>query len=95
MQCYFCHKNVEVIDRIGREERCSHCYGDLHVCMNCEFYDESAYNECRETQAERVVEKEVSNFCDYFQMRSGNLAGKSKADAVSEAKKKLEGLFKK
>jgi len=42
--------------------------------------------------AERVLEKEAANFCDYFQM-----AGKpySAGGKSSEAKRKLEELFKK
>lgn len=98
--CFFCHKDIEITDRIGRRETCPHCGLDLHICRNCEFYDSTAYNECREPQAERVVDKEKSNFCDYFSPSSfpsplGERAGVRGSDPVAEAKKKLEGLFKK
>ena len=93
MQCYFCKKSVVVTDRIGRRETCPHCDGDLHICRNCTFYDQSAYNECRETSADRVLEKESSNFCDYFSMEEGGHG--VVIDPAAEAKKKLEEMFKK
>lgn len=90
--CYACGAEIRVVERVGRGESCPKCGRDLHSCRNCEFYDPNAYNECREPVAERVVDKERSNFCDMFQMASERLKEPSKAD---ESKKKLEGLFKK
>ena len=90
--CFSCGEGVTVSGRVGRTESCSHCGADLHCCRNCEFYDPVAYNECRETQAERVVEKERSNFCDFFQLAvKPYLMKKQEPDA----KKKLEELFRK
>jgi hypothetical protein len=52
-----------------------------------------SYNECREPQAERVVDKEKSNFCDFFTpRRSGAAAG---APSKDDLLKKLDDLFKK
>lgn len=51
---------------VGRGARCQRCGADLRCCSNCRFYDASAYNECGEPSAERVVEKDRANFCDYF-----------------------------
>ncbi|MDL1872319.1 hypothetical protein FBR05_08940 [Deltaproteobacteria bacterium PRO3] len=92
--CHHCGKTSESGDRIGRNETCPHCGDDLHVCYNCQHYDPKAYNECQETQAERVLEKDKANFCDYFApsdraMRAGE--DKKKDDA----KAKLDALFKK
>ena len=39
--------------------------------MNCRFYDSSAYNDCSEPAADRVVEKDKANFCDYFSAGAG------------------------
>lgn len=55
-------KELTVADRIGRAETCPSCGADLKCCRNCAFHDERAYNQCREPQAERVLEKERSNF---------------------------------
>jgi hypothetical protein len=49
-------------------------------------------NECRENQADRVVEKERSNFCDYFRPRLGAGTGMS---AQEKAKAAADALFKK
>ncbi len=94
MQCYFCKNYLAVTDRIGRQESCSHCGNDLHICKNCDFYDVTAYNECRESQADRVVDKEKANFCDYFTPGRG-MACHARTNSVTDAKKKLEQLFKK
>jgi hypothetical protein len=32
----------------------------------CQFYDPNTYNQCKEPIAERIVEKEKANFCDFF-----------------------------
>ncbi|MBI2335697.1 MAG: hypothetical protein HYU97_02910 [Deltaproteobacteria bacterium] len=93
MQCHHCQKNSEVGDRVGRRETCAHCGWDLHVCYNCQHYDKSSYNECRETQADRVLEKEKSNFCDYFSPSQGDK--KPGKDSTLDAKAKLAALFKK
>lgn len=81
-------------ERVGRRESCPKCGADLHCCRNCRFYDPTVYNECRETQAERVVEKEKSNFCDYFELAEGGVAGRESTEVLT-AKKRLAGLFKK
>lgn len=73
---------------------CDRCRADVHVCRNCKFYDPKAYNECHEPQAERVVEKDRRNRCDFFVLAIGPL-GSSNVDAEkAAAKKKLEDLFK-
>ncbi len=64
--CYSCKSEIDVSECVSRSDVCPDCDADLHCCRNCCFYDEGLYNECRETQAERVVDKERSNFCDFF-----------------------------
>lgn len=88
--CFSCGK--EVPDQVGRGEDCPSCGADLHCCRNCRFYDPAVYNECREPQAERVLEKERSNFCDWFSPGEGAAAVR---DKTLDARKKLEELFKK
>jgi hypothetical protein len=63
------------------------------VCRNCAHHDPAAYNECRESNAERVLEKERSNRCDYF--RPGNRADGEQNPAQANAKSELEKLFQK
>jgi hypothetical protein len=65
----------------------------VRVCLNCNHHDRSAYNECREPQAERVLDKDRRNQCDYFSLRQGaRPGGTSPAD---DARKRLDDLFKK
>jgi hypothetical protein len=58
----------------------------------CQFYDVKAYNECREPQADRVKDKEIANFCDYFKIGSpGTNPDQERQDALAKA----AALFKK
>jgi len=79
---------------VGRTETCDGCGADLHVCRNCDFYDTAAYNACRESRAERVLEKDRSNFCDWFRGRAG-VPTKGKDDRQETARKGLDALFRK
>jgi predicted RNA-binding Zn-ribbon protein involved in translation (DUF1610 family) len=90
--CFSCGKELKIVESVGRGEACPHCGADMHCCRNCEFYDPNAYNECREPMAERVLEKDRSNFCDYFQMAEKSYSAEGKS---SEAKRKLDELFTK
>ncbi len=90
--CHQCKKAIEDDIFAGRQTQCPSCGADLHCCMNCSFYDPGSYNDCREPQAERVLDKNRSNFCDFFKFRQGrNHSG----DTGSTAKEKLDTLFKK
>ena len=91
MICYSCGKETGFKEFVGRGDVCPHCRRDARVCKNCQFYDPKVYNECREPSAERVVEKEKSNFCDQFTMKSGGTGSATKLDPKAAA----EALFKK
>jgi hypothetical protein len=91
--CHHCKASLTAIDgRVGRSETCDACGWDVHVCYNCRHYDRASYNECREPMAERVLDKDRRNFCDYFSL--GRTAETSAADEKSAALKKLNDLFK-
>ena len=92
MNCVFCGEHIGGMNRVGRNDTCSRCGRDLRSCRQCKFYDQDAYNECREVSAERVVDKERANFCDYFVLKGSLL---KKVDKSKDAKKALEALFKK
>lgn len=90
--CFSCGKEIPVSGIIGRRDECSRCRADVHVCKNCEFYDPKVYNECRETSADVVREKDRANFCDYFSPRQGGGGLEDKKAALRAA---AEALFKK
>ena len=96
--CYHCGKEVKLEHKVSFREQCSYCCQDLHICKNCQFYDESAYNECRESSAEPVREKERNNHCEYFVPSSpsagvGGLSARSAQRA--EHLQKAHALFAK
>lgn len=82
-KCFSCNNVIEIDRRPARNETCPKCTADLKACLNCSFFDEDAYNECHETQAESVVDKDTANFCEFF----------SFMDSVGEeTKEELENL---
>jgi hypothetical protein len=89
--CWHCGNTLGALD-YGRQDICGKCGRDTRVCRNCGFYDRTAHNECHETQADRQVEKERSNFCDYFKPKSGGGNGAPSRDALKAA---ADALFKK
>jgi hypothetical protein len=91
--CFSCSTELHLPHGpVGRSATCDACGADVRCCLNCTFYDTSCYNECREPVAERVVNKDRGNFCDFFRLRIGKAV-----DDTSEkesALKKLDDLFK-
>ena len=94
--CFKCSKEFPPFPGgiVSRRDECPSCRTDARCCKNCTFYDVSVYNECREPQAERVLEKERSNTCDYFKLQTGPRAAGNAASAKDEQLKKLDDLFK-
>lgn len=88
--CYKCSNALDIA-HVGRRDTCPNCDADVRVCYNCKFYDTKAYNECGEPSADRVVDKDKANFCDYF---SATANGKKGGKVENEALKKLNDLFK-
>ena len=93
MRCHACGREFDVRsgERIGFRDECDGCGADLHACRNCEYYDASAYNECREPNAERVSDRERGNRCDYFSPGASDTTAAGAADSRAA----LEALFKK
>ena len=91
MNCYSCnHENI-ITRKIGRNDLCAHCGLPLRCCLNCKFYDKTAYHQCKEPQSEWTSDKSTANFCGYF--TPGDRKGAIKNDKADEARKKLNALF--
>lgn len=93
-KCFSCHKSLDSLPKkVGFREECHYCSADVHVCKNCDFYDESHSQECRESSAERVRDKEKLNYCEYFTMHKASEVSKiqDEKDLLAAA----EALFKK
>ena len=96
MYCWKCGTEVAELSgarKILRTDTCSSCDSDLHVCKNCKFYDPQYHNECQETQAEWVNDKERLNYCDYF-MPSGQARGTTPKASTDQVKSAFDRLFK-
>jgi len=94
MHCFACNARVSLAsaERIGFRDDCTRCGADLHVCRNCVHHDPTAYNECRESNSERVDDRERANRCEYFEPgRAPGGTGSTRKQAISD----LEALFKK
>lgn len=92
--CTLCGKEIEIDRYFSRTSLCPHCRGDLHICMNCKFYSETAHNKCLEPKAEYQRARDKANYCDYFFFRERTSSGSSPADK-EDARKKLDDLFRK
>lgn len=91
--CHKCGRELNSEFEFGRQDTCSGCGLATHSCMNCMHYNTSRYNECDEPVAERVVDKEKFNFCDYFKPGTGK--GGQGLSSRDQALKAAEALFKK
>lgn len=94
MVCPACQTEIPLAagESVGFRDVCDRCRADLHVCLNCEHYDTTAYNECHESSSERILDKDRANRCEYFRpaQRAQEAAG-GRDDALAD----LERLFKK
>ncbi len=75
---------------MGRRDQCPHCGADLQCCKNCEFWDVSAHNQCREKITEYIPDREAANFCSFFTFKNGE-PGSNEGEL--KAKSKLAALF--
>ena len=91
--CWHCGTKLDPGTDYSRAASCTGCRRDTRVCRNCLHYDTAYDNLCREPQADRVVEKEKSNFCDYFKATNPKDGGKGAKAA--DLKAAAEALFKK
>ena len=89
-KCHKCGAAVDV-EKVSRRDECPRCGADLHVCLNCRFHDEGRANQCFEPQAEKVKEKDRSNYCDYFRFKEEG----QKVSGRKDAEKLWKDLFKK
>jgi hypothetical protein len=94
VRCTACGTEVALgaAERIGFRDTCRACGADLHACRNCAHHDPSVYNECRETQAERVLDRERANRCEWF--TPGDRVGEVSRERDA-ARDRLASLFRK
>jgi len=95
MICHSCGQEIKVVGGIGRRDSCPKCEADLHVCLNCNFYDETKSNDCAEPSAEFVQNKTASNFCEFFEPVIKKKGASGKCISKEEVLSAFDALFKK
>lgn len=93
LYCFRCGDSLAALTPpISRQDVCPACSNYLHVCRMCLHFDTNVATQCREDDAEEVLDKEIANFCDWYQPSPNafNPAGK-KAD--DEARNAADALF--
>ena len=90
--CWFCGTEYAGGPRPSRDVTCAKCRMSLKCCKNCAYFDPAAHNQCRDRAAEWVRDKELANFCEFFEFREGT--GKPSGGRSEEARRKLDDLFK-
>ena len=89
-RCHRCGAAVSM-ERIGARDVCERCQAYLHCCLNCDFHEPGAHNDCREPSAEPVADKAQGNFCDFFRLAA--LAARAPAGR-DQARAQLDRLFR-
>ena len=93
LKCYRCGASLaELSLPISRQDECPSCSVYLHVCKMCEFHDPAVPKQCREDDAEEVIEKDKLNFCEWFKP-GYDVFDAARAKQASEAKDALSALF--
>lgn len=91
--CYRCGESVDALTLpLSRRDECPRCSAYLHVCRMCRFFDPAVPKQCREDDAEEVLEKERVNFCEWF-VPSPDAFDPARANRESQAKARLAALF--
>lgn len=92
--CHKCGEPWTISSQPGRGEVCMKCRADLRVCLNCAHYDRRVAHQCKERRAEPVLEKEVGNFCEYFEFVFRDWKPKNEINSrEAAAREQLKKLF--
>lgn len=93
LQCFRCGHSLAALPLpLSRQDQCPECSHYLHVCRMCRHFDPRVPKQCREDDAEEVMDKEKPNFCDWFEATAGRYDA-GRAGAASRAEAQLAALF--
>ncbi|MBN1622006.1 MAG: hypothetical protein JW871_05390 [Endomicrobiales bacterium] len=92
--CHKCHNSWEGLTQPGIRETCLKCNSDMHVCLNCRFYNIHKPNQCEVNDVEAIIDKEKANFCEDFQFIDSPSPTKGSGEA-DKAYEQWQKLFKK
>ena len=93
--CWKCGTEYKSSRAPGRLECCLGCNSDLRVCLNCVSYDERAAEKCKDRRADLVSDKNLSNYCEFFELARREYFSPSenvgRQDSARDVLKKLLG----
>lgn len=93
LQCHRCGASLAALSLpLSRRDHCPQCSAELHACRMCEHYDPAVPKQCREDDAEEVMDKERANFCEWFRP-SANAFDPERAGRSARAQDQLAALF--
>lgn len=93
LRCWKCGADLESVPRpFSRFAECPACKTELHVCRMCTHYDLRYVGQCSHDFADKVLEKEKSNFCGHFKPSPWAFEG-SGDPGKENAQQELQSLF--
>jgi hypothetical protein len=94
LSCWNCGETLDDLPRpISRHANCPKCFTEVHCCRMCRHFDVTIRpGQCAEERAEPPLNKEVANFCEWFEPRSGAFSAQRPA-REDAARAKLDALF--
>ena len=93
LKCFRCGASLASLSLpLSRQDECPSCSVYVHVCKMCNFYDPAVPRQCREDDAEDVVDKEKLNFCEWFKPGYDQFDA-TRAKQSADAQDALAGLF--
>jgi hypothetical protein len=94
LACWNCGESLDDLPRpISRHAFCPKCFTEVHSCRMCRHYDPLiAHGQCDEERAEPPNNKEVANFCDWYEPRGGAYKA-ARSERHDSARSRLDALF--
>ncbi len=92
-----CHKCLTEWQGIGQpvfKAACAQCSADLHVCLNCRFYNIHKPYDCECDIDETVRDKARANYCEEFEFRNKAKIATQK-DNLQSGRDAFKKLFQK
>ena len=93
IDCFRCGASLSALTLpISRRDLCPACSAAVHVCRMCSNFARDAIGQCVEEDAEEVLDKESSNYCEWFKPRA-NAFDAAERKQKEQAAAELGALF--
>jgi hypothetical protein len=94
-RCRVCGARQQTSGGISRDATCGQCGNDLHTCSNCNHFDGSRPNECRQPVLIRIAAKSKRNDCELFVPASSQEFAADRVATHSDPRAAFDALFRK